>query len=224
MLQHQEKPYIVPFCERDIGILYQDDDIVVVEKPDLLLSIPGKHPLNRDSVLTRLKERYEWVNLVHRLDLDTSGILIAALSKEAHANLSQQFAQRTVDKSYTAVLDGRIEPQDGEINLPIIADWPNRPLQKICFEQGKPSLTKYQCLSFDENNQSTRVLFKPVTGRTHQLRIHAREIGHPILGCDMYAHEEAYKKSKRLLLHANMIIFTHPVTGQEIQLESDVPF
>jgi tRNA pseudouridine32 synthase/23S rRNA pseudouridine746 synthase len=224
MLQHQEKPYIVPVCEQEIGILYQDDCLVVVDKPDLLLSIPGKHPLNRDSVLTRLREQFNWVNLVHRLDLDTSGILVAALSKEYHAHLSAQFAAREVDKTYTAVLYGRLEKSQGLIDLPIIADWPNRPLQKICFEHGKASQTEYTLLHYDEEKNASRVLFKPITGRTHQLRIHAREIGHPILGCDMYAHEQAYRQSPRLLLHANSITFSHPRTGERMNLNSNVPF
>lgn len=223
-MQHQERPYIVPVCEEPINTLYQDEDIIVIEKPALLLSTPGRHPLNRDSVLSRLQKQFEFANLAHRLDLDTSGILVAGLHKTALAKLNEQFAQRLVDKQYIAVLDGLVEKDSGVIDLPIITDWPNRPLQKVCFETGKPSITEYTVVKRNHEQNYTRVIFKPITGRSHQLRLHSRSIGHAILGCDMYAEMAAFKKSKRLLLHAQQLIFNHPITGKKISIESPVPF
>lgn len=224
VMQHQERPYIVPVCEEPINTLYQDEYIIVLEKPALLLSTPGRHPLNRDSVLTRLQSQFNFANLAHRLDLDTSGILVAGLEKKALANLNEQFAKRQVDKEYIAVLDGIVEQDQGVIDLPLMTDWPNRPLQKVCFDDGKPSITEYTVLERDHQNLSTRVIFKPITGRSHQLRLHSSSIGHAILGCDMYAPMDAYQKSERLLLHAQKLAFNHPITQKRLSFECPAPF
>lgn len=209
-------PYIVPFCERQVEILYEDDDLLLVNKPDLLLSVPGRHRLNKDCMITRVQQKYPTATVVHRLDLDTSGIMVVALNKDCHRHISRQFQERKVNKSYHAVVYGLVEKDDGSVELPIKTDWENRPLQIICHENGKHALTHYQVLERDTAKNTTRLLLKPHTGRTHQLRIHMREIGHPILGCDMYAHQQALTMAPRLMLHATTLEFEHPTTGDPV--------
>lgn len=210
-------PYLVPHSQEKIKILYQDDDLLLVRKPDLLLTIPGRHPLNKDCMITRLQQTYPTASVVHRLDLDTSGIMVVPLNKPTHAHISRQFQARTVEKSYHAVVYGNVADDSGTIELPIACDWENRPRQMICHERGKAALTHYEVL--ERHQDRTRLLLKPVTGRSHQLRIHLRELGHPILGCDMYAHEEAYKMAPRMMLHATTLAFEHPATGEWIEGE-----
>ena len=223
-MQPQAFPYIVPVCEAEIDILYQDDYLLLIHKPDLLLSMPGKHPDNKDSAITRLLKDFPSASLVHRLDLDTSGIMIIPLSKPVNAHISRQFQERTIEKTYTAVLYGHLKDDEGTIDLPIAKDWENRPLQKICHDKGKASLTNYTVIERLDEPFSTKVLFKPVTGRSHQLRIHSREIGHPILGCDLYATDEAFFMAKRLMLHATSISFEHPVTHKRVEGYCESPF
>lgn len=216
-------PYIVPLCLEEPVILYEDEHLLLVNKPAFLLTVPGRHRLNKDCLITRLQQHYPTATVVHRLDLDTSGILIIPLSKPVHSHISRQFQERQVDKSYTAELFGIIE-QDGEINLPISADWERRPKQKIDIENGKNALTRYEVIETDLALNKTRVIFRPTTGRSHQLRIHSAAIHHPILGCDMYAHEEALAASPRLQLHATSLGFVHPVTNQWLECVSPSPF
>ena len=204
-------PYLVPHSQEPIRILYRDEDLLLVRKPDLLLSIPGRHPLNRDCLISRLQRQYPTASIVHRLDLDTSGIMVIPLNRPCHAHISRQFQQRLVEKTYHAIVYGFVEDDAGEIDLPIACDWHNRPRQKICHESGRPALTRFEVLK--RSADRTRVLLRPVTGRSHQLRIHMRELGHPILGCDMYAHAEALAMAPRLLLHATSLAFEHPGTG-----------
>jgi tRNA pseudouridine32 synthase/23S rRNA pseudouridine746 synthase len=196
----------------------------MVSKPHLLLSIPGRHPLNKDCLITRLRLNYPSASMVHRLDLDTSGIMIIPLSKTAHSHISRQFQERQVHKTYHAVVFGLPLEDEGEISLPIAPDWSNRPLQIISEQRGKKALTRYKVISRDPANNRSRLLLKPLTGRTHQLRIHLAEIGHPILGCDMYAHPEALEMSERLMLHAHTLRFEHPITGAPFIAESALPF
>jgi tRNA pseudouridine32 synthase/23S rRNA pseudouridine746 synthase len=205
-------PYLVPHSREEIRILYEDDDLLLVRKPDLLLSIPGRHPLNKDCLVTRLQRTYPSASIVHRLDLDTSGIMVIPLNKPTHAHISRQFQQRLVEKSYHAVVYGLLREDRGEIDLPIACDWENRPRQIICHERGRPALTRFEVL--ERHTDRTRVLLQPVTGRSHQLRIHMRELGHPILGCDMYAHPQALAMAPRLMLHATTLAFEHPTTGE----------
>ena len=213
----QPTPYLVPHSQEKIIILYEDADLLLVRKPDLLLSIPGRHPLNKDCLITRLQQNYPTASIVHRLDLDTSGIMVIPLNKPTHAHISRQFQQREVQKSYHAVVYGVVEQDRGEVSLPIACDWDNRPRQMICHERGKSALTRFEVLQRD--NDRTRLLLQPVTGRSHQLRIHMRELGHPILGCDMYAHATALAMAARLLLHATRLGFEHPATGEWLELE-----
>lgn len=218
----EDTPYLVPHSKEEIKILHEDDDLLLVRKPDLLLSIPGRHPLNKDCLITRLRLRYAGASIVHRLDLDTSGIMVIPLNKPTHAHISRQFQERRVEKSYHAVVYGEVPDDSGEIDLPIAPDWGNRPLQKICAERGKSALTRYTVLARETDR--TRLLLTPVTGRSHQLRIHMRELGHPILGCDMYAHETALNMAPRLLLHASTLGFTHPTNGEWLNGECPPDF
>ena len=193
-------------------ILYADEHLLFVHKPPLLLSIPGRHPANADCVISRLRRVYPSASIVHRLDLDTSGIMVIPLRREIHSHISRQFQARRVKKAYHAVVFGEVSPDEGEIDLPIAPDWSNRPRQKICQLKGK---TRYRVL--DRSAGRSRLLLSPETGRSHQLRIHLAEIGHPILGCDLYAHSEALAASHRLLLHASYLGFEHPADGRWIE-------
>lgn len=215
-------PYIVPHSREPIAILYQDEHLLLVRKPDLLLSIPGRHPLNRDCLISRLQKDYPSASIVHRLDLDTSGIMVIPLTRECHAHISRQFQQRKVEKTYTAVVWGEPAADAGEVDLPIACDWANRPLQMICHQRGKQALTRYRVLQ--RQGDRSRLELSPVTGRSHQLRIHMRELGHPILGCDMYAHPEALAMADRMLLHATTLGFEHPATGEWLRGESPPDF
>ena len=150
--------------------------------------------------------------------------MVLALNADCHRALSRQFEQRQTRKEYSATVFGLPEQNQGSIELPIITDWPNRPLQKICDENGKPALTHYEVLSRDPANNNSQLLLKPVTGRSHQLRIHLAEIGHPILGCSFYAHETAFKASSRLLLHASLLEINHPGTESLLTITCPSPF
>lgn len=219
----QQAPHIVPPCHEQVEILYQDAYMLVVNKPQPLLSTPGRLPENKDSAITRLQQQFPSAELVHRLDMATSGLLLIALSKPSARNLSIQFQQRTIEKTYTAILQGHVAQDSGEIHAPLITDWPNRPLQKVCYETGKPSQTLYQVLErYDD--QTTRVLFTPITGRSHQLRIHSREIGHPILGCHLYGLQGSEHRAERLLLHATSLAFNHPISQQAMAFNCPAPF
>lgn len=212
--------FIAPTCYEDIDIIYQDDVILVVNKPSGLLSLSGKNPLNKDSVHFRLVQQFPTALLVHRLDFGTSGIMLVALSKEIVKNLNQQFSNRDVHKTYTAMLYGQLKQNSGVIDFPIAKG--DFPLQKICYETGKSAQSEYEVI--EKLSDQTRVRFKPLTGRTHQLRIHSLAFGHPIVGCDLYATQESKAMASRLLLHASSLEFRHPVTGKLMWVESPCPF
>lgn len=216
--------FIAPPCVDDIAILFQDEHLLLINKPSGLLSLSGKNPLNKDSVHFRLVQDFPTATLVHRLDFGTSGIMLVALTKAVNAQLTKQFQAGTINKTYTAILHGHLEQDDGTIELPIAKDPPNFPLQKICAESGKPAQTHYIVIARMESPTVTRVLFSPVSGRTHQLRIHSREIGHPIVGCDLYKNAQSFSLAPRLMLHATTLEFTHPLTGERIRGLSDCPF
>lgn len=222
-MQPQADPFIVPACHDEISVIYQDDSILLINKPTQLLSLSGKHPLNKDSVHHRLVQDFPTATLVHRLDFGTSGIMLVALNKAVNGLLTKQFQARTVEKSYTAILYGLVADDSGIIEYPIAKDALNFPLQKICRQQGKEATTHYKVLEYLGENR-TRVEFTPLSGRTHQLRIHSREIGHPILGCDLYATDEAFFMAERLMLHATRLVFDHPITGERVNGMCPCPF
>lgn len=216
-------PHIVPPCHAEIDIIYQDSSLLVINKPEPLLSTPGRLPENKDSAISRLQAQYPSAELVHRLDMATSGLMVIALSKWITRELSIQFQQRQIEKEYIAVLHGHVKSDSGSIDFPLITDWPNRPKQKVCYETGKPSLTHYQLLE-RYDNQTSRVLYQPITGRSHQLRLHSLAIGHPILGCQLYQQNGSEAMADRLLLHASLLGFTHPISQEKLVFNSPAPF
>ena len=215
-------PYLVPHSQAPIRIVYEDRDLLLVDKPHHLLSVPGRHPLNHDSLIRRLQPRYPDVQAVHRLDLDTSGLMVVPKRRESLSELGCQFQRRQIEKEYTAIVWGEMEDDWGAIELPIATDWPNRPKQMICEERGKHALTRFEVLNRGDNRSLVKLM--PVTGRSHQLRIHMQSLGHPIIGCDMYAHPEALEASDRLLLHATRLKLCAPSTGNWLSAFSPIPF
>jgi tRNA pseudouridine32 synthase/23S rRNA pseudouridine746 synthase len=222
-MQPQADPFIVPVCHDEITVIYQDDSFLLINKPAGLLSLSGKHPLNKDSVHYRLVQDFPTATLVHRLDFGTSGIMLVALNKNVNANLTRQFQARTIKKTYMALLYGEMADNSGTIEFPIAKDKANFPLQKICYREGKEAVTRYRVVKKMAKN-SIKVEFTPSSGRTHQLRIHSREIGHPILGCDLYATDEAFSMADRLMLHATHLEFFHPMSGEIVRGVSPCPF
>ena len=223
-MQPQADPCIVPVCHDEIEILYQNESFLVINKPTKLLTLSGKHPLNIDSVHYRLVKDFPTATMIHRIDFGTSGILVVALNKAVNVNVCNQFAARSVKKNYTALLYGHLADDIGTIDFPIAKDVLNFPLQRICHETGKKAVTHYEVIERIAEPFATRVRFTPISGRTHQLRIHSGEIGHPILGCDLYATDEAFFMANRLMLHAERIEFDHPVTGERIDVVCSCPF
>lgn len=221
-MQPQADPFIAPPCTAQIEILYRDEHLLLINKPSGLLSLSGKHPLNKDSVHYRLVHDFADARLLHRLDFGTSGIMLVALNKSINSLLTKQFQQGSIEKTYTAILHGRVPQESGIIDLPIAKG--EFPLQKICHDTGKQARSQYQVLEYLADPARTRVCYSPITGRTHQLRIHSLEFGHPILGCDLYASDEAFQLADRLQLHATSLAFDHPITGERIQGFCPSPF
>jgi len=209
-----------------IDIIFQDNDIVVLNKSSGLLSVPGRLPEHQDCLQNRVKKALPSATIVHRLDMATSGLMIMALNKPAHVEISRQFAERETKKSYLARVYGQVKEQQGSVDLPLICDWPNRPKQMVDHEHGKKSLTHYNVISFNEidGEPSTLVELTPVTGRSHQLRVHMLALGHPILGDRLYAHERALTVSPRLQLHAKNLSFLHPTTKEVLNFHAPCPF
>ena len=206
-----------------LDLVYRDDYIAVVNKPSGLLSVPGNQPQYYDSAMSRVKEKYGFCEPAHRLDMATSGILLFALSKAADRELKRQFREREPKKYYQALVWGHVERDHGVVELPLICDWENRPRQKICFERGKRAVTFYDVLQRYPNN-TTRIKLTPITGRSHQLRLHMLALGHPILGDKFYAHPQAKALSPRLCLHAESLQIQHPITGETMEFTAPVGF
>lgn len=204
-----------------LDVIFHDDAIVVAEKPTGLLSVPGRGDDRADCLISRLRKRFPSVLLVHRLDLDTSGVMVFALTKAAQGNLGRQFEARTVEKIYAARLWGLLKPAEGRVNLPLIVDWPNRPRQHVNHETGRPAVTDWAVASYGPDE--TRVHLMPRTGRSHQLRVHMAATGHPILGDTLYASGAA-ADFPRLMLHAEKLAFEHPATGARTSFTSPAPF
>lgn len=214
--------FVAPPCVDEIEVIYQDEAILLINKPSGLLTLSGKNPLNLDSVHYRLVQQFPGALMIHRLDLGTSGLLVVALNKIAAAHINRQFQLRTVNKTYQAVLAGHMTDDSGDIELPIAKDPVNFPKLKVCLATGKPASTHFEVL--DRNVDTTRVLYTPHTGRTHQLRIHSAGVGHPILGCDLYGTPESEGMANRLLLHAMTLEFDHPLSGERMRGVSACPF
>ncbi|MDP5144227.1 RluA family pseudouridine synthase [Rheinheimera baltica] len=223
--------FVAPACKGVVEILYQDDAILLINKPSGLLSLSGKNPLNWDSVHYRLVHGQQGVStaflqakLPHRLDFGTSGIMVVGLTVHATQHLNKQFQQRSIQKHYTAMLDGCIAKEQGVITAAIAKDINAFPRVKICSSTGKTALTEFSVLDRRWQPDRTLVYFTPHTGRTHQLRIHSEFLGHPILGCDLYKNQQSEQMANRLLLHATDIHFVHPTTQQPFHGHSPCPF
>jgi|TARA_B100001964_G_C14147386_1_gene560328 tRNA pseudouridine32 synthase/23S rRNA pseudouridine746 synthase len=203
-------------------VLYHDDYLVLVNKPSGLLSVKGIGINKIDCLAVRVASAIEGARIVHRLDMDTSGVLVMARDADTHRELSRQFQDREVEKTYIAEVFGQVEEQSGLIDYPIRKDMDNPPMQCVDYEQGKPSQTLWRVL--EQKGDRARLELRPTTGRSHQLRIHLREIGHPILGDDLYAPSKVQAMSERLLLHALSLTITHPKTGNRLTSVADCPF
>lgn len=211
-----------PPQEPYLQVLHADDDLMVVDKPSGLLSVPGKAAEHSDCIESRAQKRFPAARIVHRLDMDTSGVMVLAMNPVAHRHLGLQFERRKTQKSYLADIWGHPREESGEIDLPLICDWPNRPKQMVSFEHGKPALTRWQVI--ERGEWSTRVRLYPHTGRSHQLRVHMLALGHPILGDRFYAAGEALTASPRLALHAESLELHHPTGGERVTFRSACPF
>jgi len=213
----------LPPPDNGLAIIHVDAQIIVVDKPAGLLSVPGRGEGMDDCLASRVQARFPDALIAHRLDMSTSGLLVLARGAEMHRQLSRFFRERQIDKRYVAVVDGLMADDSGEIELPLICDWPNRPRQKVDFAIGKPSLTRFRVVSRDPAAHTTRVELEPVTGRSHQLRVHMASLDHPILGDDLYGGGATFR-AERLLLHAMDLGFVHPLTTAALQFHSDAPF
>lgn len=204
----------------DIELPHHDESLLVANKPAGLLAVPGRGEDKQDCLIARVQAEFPDALTVHRLDMATSGLMLFARGAEMQGRLSRMFRERLIEKRYVALIAGRITPETGEIALPLVADWPNRPRQKVDHDTGKPSLTRYRLLGYDADSDTSRVELEPITGRTHQLRVHLAAIDHPILGDALYGGRE----SGRMLLHACLLSFAHPLSGEALNLACDPPF
>lgn len=209
--------------QEPLSVLYEDDDLIVINKPAGLLSVPGRLAEHQDSAYLRILAIYPQAKVTHRLDMATSGILLFAKHRDAEVAVSKLFQARSVKKNYVALVQGELTGE-GSIEVPLIADWPNRPKQKVDFEIGKPAKTLYQQLDYDAKQDISRILLEPITGRSHQLRVHLAHIGHPIT-CDKLYHPSPSSSSlSQMALHASYLGFIHPLQDHHLTLQSAVPF
>lgn len=208
--------------DEPVRVIHEDHHIVVVDKPAGLLSVPGKGEHLADCMIARLARIYPEVLLVHRLDLDTSGVMVFALTRHAQRTLGGQFEARQTRKVYLARLWGHLEPKEGRVDLPLCVDWPNRPRQHVDPVNGRPAQTDWRVLRHDPDG-TTRVRLMPVTGRSHQLRVHMLALGHPILGDPLYAEGPA-RDFPRLMLHAESLRLRHPESGKGMTFSAPAPF
>jgi len=239
---HPARAFVyAPPSEPFLDVIYADDDILVLNKPSGLLSVPGKADSHRDCLEARACTAYCGARIVHRLDNATSGVMVLAMTKAAHRHLSMQFERRHTSKTYIARVWGHVADETGQVDLPLICDWPNRPKQHVDMSRGKPSQTDWRVLAlegseFEETETPTgsadtapapaitRLQLTPLTGRSHQLRVHMLSIGHPILGDRFYAHDTALIAADRLQLHAQSLTLRHPADGRHCTFEAPCPF
>lgn len=205
-----------------LDVIHMDHELLLVNKPSGLLSVPGKGPHLADCLLSRIQDAFADALLVHRLDRDTSGIMVFALTRHAQRHLGLQFEKRYIKKTYVARVSGRLEPKTGTVDLPLIVDWPNRPLQMVCHETGKQAVTDWRVVR--ANDDESRVRLSPKTGRSHQLRVHMLALGHPILGDPFYASGADLDNYSRLMLHSETIQLRHPDGGKGTRYSAKCPF
>ncbi len=211
----------------EITVLYADDTLLILDKPAGLLAVPGRGADKQDCLSARAQQRYPDALVVHRLDMATSGIMVLARGAAAQRTLSSAFAKRSIAKRYVAVVQGCLAaaPENwGVIDLPIAADWPNRPRRVIDHQSGKASLTRWRVVWHDAQRNTTRIELEPVTGRSHQLRVHLLALGHPIVGDTLYGGADSPKPAERMLLHACALEMTHPVSFEMMRFVNAPPF
>lgn len=214
-------PYTPP-AAGPIDVVYRDEALLIVNKPSGLLSVPGRGPEKSDCLISRVQAERPAARIVHRLDMETSGLLILALSDEAQRRMSKLFEKRAIAKTYIALVAGLPEADLGHVDLPLAKDWPNRPLQRVDHETGKASKTDWQVI--ERGDSFARLKLTPLTGRTHQLRVHMDAIGHPILGDTLYGTPASRRQAERLALHASSLSFQHPVSGARVRVQSEPDF
>lgn len=207
-----------------LDIIHLDDHLLVVNKPAGLLTVPGRGEGRADCLVSRVQRRYPEALVVHRLDMATSGLVVLARGAVMQGRLSVLFQEREVEKQYTAIVHGLLMPDEGEVDLPLTTDWPRRPMQMVSHQHGKASLTYFKVLSRDERLHCTRVALAPVTGRSHQLRVHMLALGHPIVGDPLYGERAMQEHYPRLMLHASRLALPHPGTGEMLSWSSVAPF
>ena len=207
-----------------VQLLHVDAALIVANKPAGLLSVPGRGTDKCDCLASRVRGQFADALIVHRLDMATSGLILLARGAAVQRSLSVAFAERRIDKTYQALVTGLVAQDQGEIDLPLAADWPNRPRQQVCAMRGKPSLTRWQVIERDLIHGRTRLALQPVTGRSHQLRVHLAAFGHAILGDELYAAPAVATAAPRLLLHACRLALQHPVDGTSLCIDSAAPF
>ncbi|MEE2526239.1 RluA family pseudouridine synthase [Hyphobacterium sp. HN65] len=205
-----------------LPVIHADDHILVLDKPAGLLSVPGKTPDRADCLESRAREEYRAARIIHRLDMDTSGVIVLALTAKAQATIGRQFEKRETQKRYVALVRGTLEADTGRVDAPIITDWPNRPRQHIDPVNGRQAITDWRVL--ERGGGISRMALTPLTGRSHQLRLHMAHIGHPILGDNFYADTETRALRDRLCLHAESLGFIHPESGEHLRFTSPAPF
>jgi tRNA pseudouridine32 synthase/23S rRNA pseudouridine746 synthase len=204
-----------------LDVIHADHEILIVNKPSGLLSVPGKGPHLADCLITRVQVAFPQALLIHRLDRDTSGVMVFALTRHAQRHIGLQFEKRMTKKTYVARVWGALEPKKGTVDLPLIVDWENRPLQKVCHETGKSAQTDWRVLRSDASDSRVRLM--PKTGRSHQLRVHMLSLGHPILGDPFYA-QGAARQYNRLMLHSEELRLRHPDGGEGVKFRAKAPF
>jgi len=220
-------PLIYDPPDEPLNILYKDDDLLVLSKPSGLLSVPGKAEDQRDCLETRAKTQFPEALLTHRLDLETSGVFMMAMNKPAQVHINRQFELRQTKKRYIARVWGHVEGDLGQIDLPMRCDWENRPRQMVCHEHGRNAVTDWEVAEREpivDGVAVTRVELSPITGRSHQLRVHMEELGYPMLGEVFYAHDKAEAAADRLQLHAESLTIFHPSNGEAITFTDPCPF
>lgn len=205
-----------PPPDTGLDIVHLDAHLIVLNKPGGLLSVPGRGAGRDDCLISRAQRRFADAMIVHRLDMATSGLLVLARGQEMQSRLSQLFQHREVDKRYVAIVHGLMQPEQGEVDLPLITDWPNRPMQMVCHDTGKPSQTRFVVLARDAQLGQTRVELEPITGRSHQLRVHMLSLGHAIVGDPLYGDQAEQSRHPRLMLHASQLTLPHPMTGERL--------